>query len=520
MSSLAGVLPHVPASEEPKPGLSETTRTTLWILLAAAGLGVLGCRLALLGGQNWGLNAALWFGSLVLETVTLARILKRPANPDTVWLVPALLLFAGSLAWHDSLVLKVLDVLCVAVLLSVAAMRTEKVRLHLTGIAEYVYGVLIAAGSAAFGMFAVLADVPVWKEIREHGGSRHVLSVLRGVLLAAPLLLVFGGLFAAADPLFQRLLEQSFQVNPDRLFAEGLATGVLFWGTAGFFHLLVGKGRTEPDLAKCDPRFGRLGAIEVSMVLGLLDALFLMFVMVQLRYLFGGDSLVRSAVPLTYADYARRGFFELTTVAALALPLLLSLHWLQDEATAKSRLFPIFGGLLVVLVGVVIISAMQRMSIYQKAYGLTELRVYTMAFMAWLSLVFGWFAGTVLPGRRERFTFGALLAGLAVVFGLHVINPDRLIVLTNAGRVNTRLGFDAEYAGGLSADAIPALVSIRDSLPYNEQIQTDRTLADLNRQLSHGDWRSWSWSRERAKSALEPLSLPAMSTYDTDQDLR
>jgi hypothetical protein len=448
----------------------------------------------------------------------LARVLKRPANPDTVWLVPALLLFAGALAWRDSMVLKLLDAFSLGALLSVAAMRTEKVKLRLTGIAEFAYGLLAAGASAVFGMFAVLADTSVWREVREHGSSRHAASVLKGALIAAPLLLVFGGLFAAADPLFQRLLEQTFQVNPDRLFADGLATGVFFWGTAGFFHLLVGKSRTEPDLAKCDPRFGRLGAIELSMVLGLLDALFLIFVMLQLRYLFGGDSLVRSAIPLTYADYARRGFFELTTVAALSLPLLLLLHWLQDESTEKSRLFAIFGGLLVALVSVVILSAMQRMAIYQKAYGLTELRVYTMAFMTWLTLVFGWFAGTVLRGRRERFTFGALIAALAVVFGLHVINPDRLIVLNNADRVNTRLGFDAEYAGGLSADAIPALVSIRDALPSNERIQTDRTLAGLNQQLAPGDWRSWSWSRERAKSVLAPLTLPMAQTYDSDNE--
>ncbi len=515
MSSLAGVLPHVPITDEPKPGLSDGARSTLWILFAAAGLGVLGCRLGLLSEQTWGINAALWFGALVVEIVALARILKRPANPDTGWLVPALLLFAASLAWRDSLVLKLLDVLCIGTLLSVAAMRTEKVRLHMTGLAEYVYGVLAAGASSAFGMFAVLSDLAVWREVREHGSSRHAVSVLKGALIATPLLLVFGTLFASADPLFQRLLEQTLRVDPDRLFADGLATGALFWGTAGFLHLLLNTARTEPDLGKCDPRFGRLGAIELSMVLGLLDALFLVFVMVQLRYLFGGDSLVRSAIPLTYADYARRGFFELATVAALALPLLLTLHWLQDEGTAKSRLFPLFGGLLVALVGVVILSAMQRMSIYQKAYGLTELRIYTMAFMAWLSLVFGWFAGTVLRGQRQRFAFGALLAGLAVVFGLHVINPDRLIVLNNAGRIHTRLGFDAEYVGGLSADAVPALVAVRGSLPFGERAMADLTLSTLKHQLQTSPWHSWSWSRRQAASALANVELSAAGPYDS-----
>ena len=511
MSTLAAALPSEPASNPPASGLSEGARTTLRILAAAALLGLLGSKLALLNGQSWGLNAALWFGSLTVGMLLLARLLQREASPDTSWVVPALLVFAGSLAWRDSAVLKLLDVLCIGVLLSVAAMQTGKVRLHVAAIADYVMAMLAAGSSAAIGTIVMLADAPLWREVRTHGGSRHAVAVLRGGLLAAPLLLVFGGLFASADPMFARLMEQTFRLDEDRLLLEGLTFMVLAWGTAGFLHLMLGSKKELATAFKVpsDLKYGGLGAIEISVILGLLDALFLTFVLVQLQYLFGGDSLVRSPIPLTYADYARRGFFELTTVAALALPMLLLFHWLQDEKTAKTRLFPLLAGILVALVGVVIASAMQRMAIYQKAYGLTELRVYTMAFMAWLSVVFVWFAVTVLRGQRERFTFGALLAGLAVVFGLHVINPDRMIVMANATRVDTRLGFDAEYVGGLSADAVPALVSVRGSLPFNERARTDRTLAQLKQRTSSGGWRSWSWSRQQATSAVAGLDLPA-----------
>ena len=36
----------------------------------------------------------------------------------------------------------------------------------------------------------------------------------------------------------------------------------------------------------------------------------------------------------TYAEYARRGFFELVAVAALVLPLLLCAHWLVRRTVA------------------------------------------------------------------------------------------------------------------------------------------------------------------------------------------
>src|SRR5207249_11136508 len=84
---------------------------------------------------------------------------------------------------------------------------------------------------------------------------------------------------------------------------------------------------SSPAGAQPASRFA-LGAVEVGVVLGLLDALFLGFVCVQVRYLFGGAAWVTATGGLTYAEYARRGFFELSWATALALPLLLTLHWL------------------------------------------------------------------------------------------------------------------------------------------------------------------------------------------------
>src|SRR5205085_5750237 len=140
----------------------------------------------------------------------------------------------------------------------------------------------------------------------------------------------------------------------------------------------------------------------------LLDALFLCFVCVQVRYLFGGATWVAQVAGLTYAEYARRGFFELVWATALVLPLLLALHWLlRTDDRAAQRIFRALAAAQLVLLFVVIASALTRMRLYQREYGLTELRLYTTAFMGWLALVFVWFAATVLRGARERFACGA-----------------------------------------------------------------------------------------------------------------
>ena len=199
-----------------------------------------------------------------------------------------------------------------------------------------------------------------------------------------------------------------------------------------------------------------LNITELTIVLGALDALFLVFILLQFRYFFGGSAMLGTS-NLSYSDYARRGFFELVWVAALVLPLLLFASWLlRTENPRQLRRFRALAGALVLLVFAVMISAVQRMLLYTDQYGLTELRLYPTAFMAWLAMVFVWYLLTVLRGNRNRFVFGALMVAFAMALFLNCLNPDDLIVRTNLQRRSDVVAFDAAYNSSLSADAVPS----------------------------------------------------------------
>jgi hypothetical protein len=247
-----------------------------------------------------------------------------------------------------------------------------------------------------------------------------------------------------------------------------------------------------------------VGTIELCLPLAVLDLLFLSFIVVQLRYLFGGAGLVEVVPGLTYAEYARQGFFELVVVAFLALPLLLLIDWLLDNSPGK-RAFRTLAGLTIVLLFVIMISALQRMRLYQLEFGLTELRFHTTAFMFWLCAVFLWFGVTVLRGHRERFPAGALIAALVAIAILHAVNPDRWIVQTNVARAIEGKPLDVDYLLSLSADAVPALVSALPALPPESREALGSQLAERAIDLAPADWRSLNWSRMRATSALAQL---------------
>jgi uncharacterized protein DUF4153 len=244
--------------------------------------------------------------------------------------------------------------------------------------------------------------------------------------------------------------------------------------------------------------------VPLATVIGLLDFLFLMFVVVQLRYFFGGTSIVVETGGLTYAGYAREGFFQLVTASALVLPILLTAdHLVRGGTPLQLRVFRQLAGLLLGLLGVIMASAFQRMRLYVAEFGLSEDRLYATAFMTLLAGVFAWFAWSVLRGARQRFAFGALMQAFAVLAGLHILNPDAFVVKTNLNRTSDR-AFDARYVTTLGADAVPVLLEALPRLSNNDRcIVVTRLLKRwVDGENAQADWRTWNWSRSRARSLL------------------
>jgi hypothetical protein len=283
-----------------------------------------------------------------------------------------------------------------------------------------------------------------------------------GLVIAVPVAMGFGGLLMQADPVFARLMSDWFHIDLSVVAEHVGPILAISWVTAGLLRELA---RPTPAPVRADGRIP-VGFSQVAVVLAVVDLLFLAFVTVQFRYLFGGSDLVLGLTGLTWAEYARRGFFELVTVGALALSLLLAADALIGPGGhGRSRSFRGLAWLMLVLLDVMLASALYRMRLYTVQFGLTELRFYTTAFMGWLVLVFGWFGATVLRGRRERFAGGAVLAGWLVLAGLNLINPDGAIVQLNLARAREGRPFDVAYAETLSADAVPALARGLPGLP-------------------------------------------------------
>jgi len=477
--------------------LPARSRLGVDVLKYGLALGIMGD--LLLRAAPWGLNFSLWICALMGVGIWLVRRYQIPVSSDFPWLALSVVLCAVAFVRRDSQALRLIDMAALVGLLSLTALATQGGQIRLRGISTYLVATVLACAHAWFGTPRLLFSDIAWSDVHERSRWGQLRAVGLGLLVAAPLLIVFGSLFVSADAEFETLVK-NLQIDFPTLASHVVLTGVIGGLSAG---ALRGAVLGAPETAGIGERTAspELRFTSAVTALGALTLLFLVFVGLQLRWLFGGATVIAETTGLTVAEYARRGFFELVTASALVLPVLLVADWATlVEDSSERRTFRLLAGLLVGLVGVMLVSALQRMLLYVQTFGLTELRLYTTAFMLWLAGVFAWFGWTVLRDQRPRFAFGALVHAILVVGGLHIANPDGLIVRVNTSHLTTA-PVDWRYlADSLSADAVPALIDAIPRFTEDEQHMMDMRLA-----VRWGPCRedlSWNWSSWRARRLI------------------
>jgi hypothetical protein len=242
-----------------------------------------------------------------------------------------------------------------------------------------------------------------------------------------------------------------------------LAVGA--WGAAGLLRL-ASAAPFEMPIRRRWP----LGPVEATTVLVALVAVFAAFVASQLVAAVGGASYVQRTAGLSYAEYARSGFFQLLGVAAISLAVLLAVRATVDLSDdARRRRFLVLTETAVVLTLVIVAVAVRRLFLYEQAYGLTMLRLCSLLVALWIGAVFVLLGlaltGVRVLGRRNWLAPAAIALALAGLLAVNAANPEAIVVERNVDRF-AQAGpdkLDVDYlTDQLTADAVPALV---DALP-------------------------------------------------------
>jgi hypothetical protein len=405
--------------------------------------------------------------------------------------VAALLLASAGVALRVSPLRLVLGGLALALAAQAALLdATWVLVLDLT--AAWVLASLAAGGVAVESLVAPALRLRLAPALAPRPSERQE-PALRGVATGAVVLIPFVLLFLSADAAFAGFAGElplpSGASLPGRL---GLLVVVLAAG------LGLGLVARHP-LTQWESFPGRrLSFAEWWIPLALLDALFVAFVAVQVAVLFGGHDQVLQTEGLTYAEYARSGFWQLLAAAALTFLVIgVALAYADIRTRREAFVLRVLLGLLCGLTLVVLVSALQRMRLYEDTFGLTRLRLSVETIALWLGAMLVLAAAAV--GFRAVLTRVGTLAVLATAAGLlafSLSSPDRRIADRNVDRWHETGRLDIPYLGTLSADAAPAVVR----LPVRERAQATQS---IRKRLDDGDsWSSANLARSRARALL------------------
>ncbi|WP_435233416.1 DUF4153 domain-containing protein [Micromonospora aurantiaca (nom. illeg.)] len=362
--------------------------------------------------------------------------------------------------------------------------------------------------SVLFGLvatpFAALRGLPwVRRHITASPQEATVRKVTVSVVATVVVLVVFGSLLASADAAFSEALGSLVpEINLGTVF------GWLFLAVVGGLIAVAALYTlaAPPDLSTVD-REGerRLGLLEWAPAIGALTLLFAGFVVVQFTTLFGGQQHVQRVAGLSYAEYARSGFWQLLFVTLLTVAVLGGVsRWARRERPVERIMLRVLLGLISALSVVIVASALSRMWTYQKVYSFTGERIFVMAFEMLLGTVFLMIIAAGVKWRGRWIPGTTLALAVAMLLGLAVLNPEDYVARRNTLRYEQTGKIDAWYLRALSADATPALAKLPDPVRRC-------TLSWIADDLAEPDpWYAWNLGRQRARKALDEVGPQAI----------
>ena len=381
------------------------------------------------------------------------------------------------------------------------------------GLIDYFFGYLALCGSMLVRPLGFMAEAKREQSSLGEKRTSSVWPIVRGIVIALPVIAIFASLLSSADPIFAdrfKKFTDLFRIDnlPEYIFR--LVYILIFaYAIAGTFLHAAQKSDAQVEEKQRFAPF--LGFTESTIVLGSVVILFAAFVAIQFQYFFGGQTNIHID-GYTYAEYARKGFGELVAVAFFSLLLLLGLGAIARRDTeTQRRSFSALGVGLVGLVLVMLVSAFQRLMLYEAAYGFSRLRTYTHVFMIWLALLLVTVVALEIMRRERAAGLTMILALLGFIVSLALLNVDAFIVRENVQRelrgnidkslTQGRVDLDAQYFLDLSDDAVPALTEAfqNTSLPakVHEKVGAALFCKRYQRQqdTQKYPWQSFHFSR-------------------------
>lgn len=499
------------------------TKTSSRILLCALLLGI--CFDILFWKKAPGISFFIFVALLTAAGFALGYWNGRKPAPLTWVLAGMTLLFSALTFIREEPFTTFINVLLTMICLALLALTySSGIWLHYS-LADAVSGLgrlIVATLAGGSTLLASTRNTEVVETVSEPLPRKKRVSIwaiVRGLLLAFPIVFILALLLVSADPAFSKELKQILNIDRFMVYAVRVAmVCIVAYLLSGIYLYILEKSSRNDLIGLEKPWFPAfLGFTESVIILAGVNLLFAFFVAVQFKYFFGGQSNIMVS-GYTYAEYARKGFGELVWVAILSLILFLGLSAVTHRDSARKQHW--FSGLslaLVGLVGVILVSSFMRLSLLESAYGFSRLRTYSHVFMVWLGILLAAVLVLEIINYRRGFAMAAFLVLVGFGLTLNVLNVDGFIVRANVERAVNDDKLDYTYFQELSTDAIPETLNqfravkdsgVRDMLGVSLVCRQ----AALEDRLKDWQWQGYNLSYNTALLSLRDAG-PELKDY-------
>lgn len=330
-------------------------------------------------------------------------------------------------------------------------------------------------------------------------------KVLMGVVISLPVLFVVLQLLMSADSQFERMIggiPQWFKYVDAEIVGRTIAVFIYTFAFFGFIQVLFQK-QTKVTKQPDPSQHFQLDAIISITVLVIINSVYVLFTIVQFTYFFSGTL----QGDFTFAEYARKGFFELVFVTLINLSIIVFvLTFMRGISGIMKRLTQILLTILILASAIMLSSAFIRLSMYEEAYGYSFIRVMAHSFMIFLTVIFMYTLIKIWMERLSLFHF-YFICSLLYYTTMSVIDVEKIIVKKNIERYEQTGKIDINYLNSLAFTGVVGLIELyekEENIPGLKEILIERK--NMAKEQIPA-WQSYNLKREQANEMLSELQL-------------
>ncbi|MDF2558519.1 MAG: hypothetical protein K0R71_2347 [Bacillales bacterium] len=354
------------------------------------------------------------------------------------------------------------------------------------------------------GMFLLFNIIKTNSEQGHSTKVNHFKKILIGVVLSLPFLIIITTLLFNGDLVFRELINHSFSGFFD--YFKGFDLGKFYFRTIVFFistfyimGYLYHSKVNKKEYTSREMKTGIDRTISITF-LTMLNALFLVFCVIQFTYLFT-DGVLTLPADFTYAEYARKGFFELLFVScinfAVVIAFLNFMKRMDNKSLVKKMLFA-----LCVFTGLLISSSFYRMFMYVDSYGFTILRVAVLTFLIMECILIAMATISIFKENLQLFK-SSFYVSLCFYLLVNILASEPTVTWLNIERFHQTGKFSNQYfAEETLVDSLGMMREFYQEVPNDEDAEIkdnlskgiNRIESNLNNEQSH--WQNYSIIKE------------------------